>query len=99
MLHPCARGLRPDAVQDIAAAMEVLRCQPGECVHRCGETVTAVYLIIHGRLKVTLVDMNGRVVMQRYQGAGGQVGGVSAALAEPSPIECVAEDPSTLLRI
>jgi NTE family protein len=44
-------------------------------------------------------DIQGRKVMDRYQGAGGQFGGVAAALAEPSPVECVAQDPSTLLKI
>jgi NTE family protein len=98
-LHPCARGLSDEALQEIVEATELVRCQPGHCVHRTDDPVTSVYLIIHGRLRISLVDMNGNVIMQRYQGSGDQFGGLAAALAEPSPMECVAVDPSTLLRI
>ena len=60
--------------------------------------MTSVYLIVHGRLKQEVFDVQGKVIMTRYQTAGGQYGGVSAALAEPLPLECLAEDPSTLLK-
>lgn len=97
-LHPCSRGLSEEALQEIAAAAELIRCKPGEYVHRVGEIVTSVYLIIHGRLRITLKDVHGHTISQRFQGAGDQFGGVAAVLAEPAPMECVAEDPSTLLR-
>jgi CRP-like cAMP-binding protein len=60
----------------------LIQCPPGTCVHRRGEPVTAIYLIIHGRLRVSVADLQGRQIMDRYQGAGGQFGGVAAALAE-----------------
>jgi predicted acylesterase/phospholipase RssA/CRP-like cAMP-binding protein len=88
-----------EALQEIAAAAELIHCQPGDCLHRAGEVVTSIYLIIHGRLRVTMADARGRTIMARYHNAGGQLGGVAAALAEPTPMECFAEDPSTLLRI
>jgi NTE family protein len=98
-LHPCAWGLSEETLTEVASAMELIRCHPGDVVHRPGDVVSAIYLVIHGRLKTTLLDMNGRAVMQRFQTAGGQFGGVAAALNEPSPMECLAEDPSTLLKI
>jgi NTE family protein len=98
-LHPCSRGLSEDALQEIAESAELIQCSPGAYVHRTGEPVTAIYLVIHGRIRVSVVDLQGRKIMDRYQGAGGQFGGVAAALAEPSPVECVAQDPSTLLKI
>ena len=98
-LHPCSRGLSDEALQEIADATELIRCAPGQCVHRAQEPINSVYLIIHGRLRINVVDMNGKSVLQRYQSTGDQFGGVAAAFAEPSPMECVAEDPSTLLRI
>ncbi len=97
-LHPCSRGLSGEALRDIAEATELIRCQPGDYVHRSDESVTSIFLIIHGRLRITLVDVNGHVIIQRYQSAGDQFGGISAALGEPVPMECVAEDPSALLK-
>jgi CRP-like cAMP-binding protein len=98
-LHPCARGLSEEALLEIAECAETVHCLSGAYVHKTGEPVTAIYLVIHGRLRISVSDIQGRKVMDRYQGAGGQFGGVAAALAEPSPVECVAQDPSTLLKI
>jgi predicted acylesterase/phospholipase RssA/CRP-like cAMP-binding protein len=99
MLHPCAQGLDAEALEEIAASAELVRCQPGDAIHRAGEAVTAVYLVIHGRVRVTITDDRGRTIMARYQGGGGQLGGLAAALGEGAPMDCVAEDPSTLLKI
>ncbi len=98
-LHPSSRGLSAEALREIADACELVRYDPGQHVHRADEAVTSLFLVIHGRLRVTLLDLQGNVMLQRYQSSGGQFGGIAAALAEPTPMECVAEDPSTLLRI
>jgi predicted acylesterase/phospholipase RssA/CRP-like cAMP-binding protein len=97
-LHPCVRGLSDEAAQEIAESAEVVYCRPGDCVQQPGEPATAVYLIVHGRMRISLVDIQGKVVLQRYHGAGDQIGGLAAALAESVPMECIAEDPSTLLK-
>ena len=60
--------------------------------------MTSVFLIVHGRLKQDVYDVQGKALMTRYQVAGGQFGGIAAALGEPMPIDGVAADPSTLLR-
>jgi len=91
--------LREEALHEIAAATEVVRCAPGTPIHRNGDPVTSIFLIIHGRVRMTLRDLEGHPVMERYQGSGGQIGGIAASLAEPAPMECLAEDPSTLLKI
>ena len=46
-----------------------------------------------------MLDVHGKVVLQRLQTAGGQFGAMAAALAEPSPGTCRAEDPTVVLRI
>jgi len=97
-LHPCSRGLSEEGLREIAESAELIRCRPGDCVHRVHDPVTAVYLIVYGRLKVSLVDTSGNVISQQFPVTGEQFGGVAAALGEPAPLECVAEDPSTLLR-
>ena len=98
-LHPCSKGLDDEAVNEIAQAAELIEYEPGDVVCRADEPVTSVYLIIHGRLRLNLLDIQGRVIMQRFQSSGGQFGGMAAALAEPTHANCTAEDPSLLLRI
>jgi predicted acylesterase/phospholipase RssA/CRP-like cAMP-binding protein len=98
-LHPCSRGLSDEALEEIAQAAEEIRCEPGDVVCRAEEPVTSIYLVIHGRLRFYLLDVHGNVVIQRFQTAGRLFGGMAAVLSEPTPVNCVAEDPSLLLRI
>ncbi len=96
--HPCSHGLSEQACREIADAAEVVVAEPGHAIHRRDQPMTAVFLIVHGRLKQDVFDVQGKALLTRYQIAGGQFGGLSAALGEPMPIDCVAADPSTLLR-
>jgi predicted acylesterase/phospholipase RssA/CRP-like cAMP-binding protein len=98
-MHPVSRGLADRVIREIADAAELVRCEPGEHVLRANEVLTSVYLVMHGRLKQSLVDSRGNVLITRFQTAGGLFGGLAAALAEPVPVDCVAEDRTTLLRL
>ena len=96
--HPCSHGLSEQACREIAAAAEVLVVEPGQTIHQRHQAMTDVFLIVHGRLKQDVYDVQGKVLVSRHQVAGGQFGALSAALGEPMPIDSVAADPSTLLR-
>ena len=98
-MHPCTRGLSDEAVMEIADATELVRFNSGDTVHRASDVVTAVDLVVHGRLRLSVMDSHGKVLLQRSRTSGGQYGGLSAALGEPSGVECVAEDPTTILRL
>ena len=87
------------AGQEIADAAEIVRCERGDLICRADEPVHFVYLVVHGRIRLELLDVHGKLVMQRFQTAGGQFGAMAASLAEPTPVNCTAEDPSALLRI
>lgn len=97
-MHDCSEGLSNEALVEIADAAELLHCSAGEFIHHANEQVTSVFLVIHGRLKLSIVDAQGNPFMVRYQTAGGQFGAVAAALSEPTEIDAVAQEPSTLLR-
>jgi NTE family protein len=97
-LHPCSLGLDEAALQEVAAAAEIIRCEAGDVIVDSQTPVTSIYLVIHGRVRLQLLDIQGRVAVQRFQSRGGQVGGMAAALGEPQPFRCAAEDPSVLLR-
>jgi NTE family protein len=98
-IHGCANGLADEVIHEIAQACELVRCQSGEVLHRANQPFHSVYLIVHGRIRQSLIDIQGNVAMERQQTAGGQIGALAAALGEPSPIELVAEEPTTLLKL
>ena len=56
-------------------------------------------VVIQGRIRQSLIDIQGKVIVDRYQSGGGQVGALAAALGEPSPLQVIAEEPTTLLRL
>ncbi len=98
-LHPVSHGLDDAAVREIAGSIEVVRYEPGACIHKAFEFVTDLFLVIHGRLRSSVMDAQGNVVIQRDVVPGAQFGGMAAALDEPAGIDCVAVDPSTLLKL
>ena len=98
-MHPASRGLDDEAVQKIAAAMEVVTVQPGETVQRAHDPITDIRFVVHGRLRTSIIDVTGVELIARHLVSGAQFGGIAAALGEPTPLTCVAEDPSTLLKL
>jgi NTE family protein len=97
--HPCSKNLSNDLVTEIASQCEVIQCAPGETPQQVNQAFHSVYLMIHGRMRQTLYDFQGRIVAERFQVAGEQFGALAAAMGEPAPMELVAEEPSTMLRI
>ncbi len=98
-MHGCVDGLSDEVVREIAEACELVKCPSGEVLHRPSEPFSSVYFLVHGRIKQSLLDIQGTVIMQREQTAGEQIGALAAALGEPTPIELIAEEPTTLLRL
>ncbi len=97
--HPCSRGLDDEVAQEIADATELVRYHSGDVVLRANQVQTTVDLVIHGRLLLKLTDVHGNLIMERFVSRGGQYGGLSAALSEPAPVECIAADPTTILHL
>ncbi len=98
-LHPCSHGLSTEELEEIVNATEVVRFERGDAICRADEPVNFVYLIVHGRIRLELLDVHGKLVLHRFQTAGGQFGAMAASLAEPTSVNCTAEDPTVLLRI
>jgi len=97
--HGCSFGLHDDAIREIANHCELIRCESGEYVHHADQPFRSVFLLIQGRIKQSLLDILGNVMLERHQTAGGQIGALAATLGEPAPVNMVAEEPTTLLRL
>ena len=98
-IHPCVRGLGDEAVHEIADATQLKRFKSGTMLHQANELVGSVDFVIHGKLRVNFLDSRGKVIKHRFETPGGQFGGLNAALKGPAPVECVAEEPTTILRL
>ena len=85
--HECSQGLSDEALKEISDAAEIVRCDSGEYLHRAHEPMTSVYLIVHGRLRQSLVDMQGNELLHRFLSRGTQFGVLGAAQAEPVPVK------------
>ena len=96
--HECSKGLGDDAIKEISDAAELVQCEPGEYLHRAGDQITSVYLVVHGRLRQSLIDIHGKEILHRFLTRGTQFGALGAAQAEPMPVNVVAQEPSALLR-
>jgi NTE family protein len=96
--HECSQGLSDEALKEISDAAELVRCDSGEYVHRANQPMTSVYLIVHGRLRQSLVDMQGNELLHRFLTRGTQFGVLGAAQAEPVPVNVIAQEPSAMLR-
>lgn len=97
--HRSTRGLSDEAVREIADEAELVRFNAGDIVHQQNAVVTSLDLVVAGRLSVSMMDKHGNMTVRRFQPAGGQYGLLSAALGEPAGVQCIAEDPTTLLRL
>lgn len=98
-LHPCSEGLSDEVVREISDQCELLRCESGEILQQANAPIAFVYLVIHGRVKLSLIDIQGHVLLERYQVAGSQIGALAAASGEPTPMQVEVVEPSTLLRL
>jgi len=98
-MHPCATGLSDELLREVSNACQLRRCGLGEVIHRANEPLDSIHWVIHGRIRQSLIDIHGNILVDRYISGGGQIGVLAAALGEPSPMQVIAEEPTTLLRI
>lgn len=98
-LHPASDGLDHEALSEISSALELVRFESGEYVLQGNEVATAVYLIVRGRLRVKFLGSDGGTIMERALFPGDQFGSVAAVMGESALLECIAVDPSTVLKL
>ena len=62
---PWTEGLSEAAIEDLAAVAEYVQLQDGDVVHRADEKLTAVFFVVTGRLRATVMDMFGNQLFER----------------------------------
>ena len=97
--HGGFRGLTDEEIQQIATDCELLELATGDVLHRAGEDLKFLYLIVQGRFEQTMQDSRGTVIQKKYLGRESQFGAVAAAQADPVPMTVVAVEPSSVLRL
>ncbi len=55
-LHPSSRGLSNAEAQEIADASELVRYERGDVICRIDEPLHFIFLIVHGRVRLELLD-------------------------------------------
>jgi NTE family protein len=96
--HDCSRGLSEEVLHEIANAAELVKVNSGDYLHRADQPIESVHLIVHGRFQQEVVDISGKVIIQRFLSRGSQFGALAAAQADPIPVNVFALEPSATLK-
>jgi predicted acylesterase/phospholipase RssA/CRP-like cAMP-binding protein len=95
--RPVLRGLPPDVLRALDAAMDLVRVPAGTPVMTRGQANVPFVLVIHGGLRVSYVDLEGiRHVLFEYF-RGGTFGEALLLSGRPSPFDAHAIRDSTFL--
>ncbi len=97
--HELSTGLDDEALKEISDAAELVQYDSGDYLHHANQAISSVYLVVHGRLKQSIVDMHGNVLLQRFLTRGSQFGALGAAQSDPVPVDVVALEPSAVLKL
>ncbi|MGI9515542.1 MAG: patatin-like phospholipase family protein [Pirellulaceae bacterium] len=97
--HRFTNGLSDDEISSIAKEAETIEVPTGEYLHRAGDRVDSLFLIVQGRLSRSTTDHHGHEQFQGVIRRGSQFGGLAAAQPESIPVSVVALETSTALRL
>ena len=73
-IHDACRSMSLEEIEAIALEVDVVHLGAGQALHRVGETIDSVYIVVEGRLKVTAKTPTGGERTIRYICAGDQFG-------------------------
>ena len=94
-----SKGLDEQALSEIVQAADFLHFDSKDIVHRAGDTLTAVYFVIRGRLWASIVDLFGKTVLERSLVRGSCFGLFSIAQPDQSIVTMTANEPTSLLKL
>ncbi len=96
---PWANELSEEAVIDLSKVGNYVQFQEGDVVHRADEKLTAIVFMVSGRLRITVLDLFGKEILDRPLIRGSVFGLLSMAHREHTNTGVVATEPSTVIRV
>ncbi len=87
-------GVSPDALKPLAAAMRERPLAAGELLCGRGDPGDRLFVVIEGRLRVSVVTAEGRELSMRIVGAGEMAGEIAAFDGGPRTTDMTAIAPS-----
>lgn len=97
--HPIAKDLIDDVIQSLAGMCEQIDLATGDILHKPGDHVDALHLVIQGRLKQFSKVGQDVGELTNFLPAGTQFGGLAAVRDEPVDILVDALEPTTVLKV
>ena len=91
---PLFAGLSPDALLPLAAAMREKALAPGELLCGRADPGDHLFVVIEGRLRVSVVSAEGRELSMRIAGAGDMVGEIAVFDGGPRTTDMTAIAPT-----
>jgi len=92
-------ALERDVLADIAAQLEWVQLRSGERLFAEGDAGDDVYLVSHGRLRVSVADSDGSERVLEEVGRGGTIGDIALLTGEPRAATVHAVRDTYLLRL
>ena len=97
--YPGLRGVDDDVIRQVADDCIEVSLAKGDFLHRAGEVLDHFYFIGEGRLEQTIFDLHGNIAGRRFLTRGAHFGAIAGADQKPVPTDCVALEPSVVLRM
>ena len=88
-----------EALTEISDAAELVQFESGDLVHHADQALESMFLVVHGRLKQSVVDIHGNTLLQRFLTRGSQFCALGAAQCDPIPVDVIALEPSAVLKL
>ena len=99
LIHDACQGLSAEEIEALAAQADVVHAETGELVHSAGAELDAMFIVVHGRLKMMLKTSDGRQRTVRYISAGDQLGVLMLVSDDAFPVDVIVEETATLIRL
>ncbi len=98
-LHDACVGLSDEEIESIAEHVEFVHAKAGDVIHSEGTTIDALYLVLHGRLRMSNLMSDGAQHTIRYISSGDQFGALLLVTEEESPVSVEVDETALLARI
>jgi CRP-like cAMP-binding protein len=93
------RELSEEDLCQIADDCVQIQLKTEDILFQSGAPLDCLYFVVQGRLEWTIFDPQGNEKGRKYLTQGSQFGAIAAAQSKPVPINVVAVEPSTVLRL